>query len=144
MGGCVGCFLGKGEEGSGGSEKPANLARELESVIAAVYLDRGADIAAAFIWRLLESELQAAMGTGTVADYKSRLQEFLQAQTQPAPVYNLVETTGPDHDRTFIIEVRSANNALARGTGKNKKSAEAEAARLALEKLTGQQFSSSK
>jgi ribonuclease-3 len=133
-------YLGKGEEGSGGSEKPANLARGLEAVIAAVYLDQGAAIAAAFVWKLLQSELQSALSTGVVTDFKSRLQEFLQGQTQSAPSYHLVETTGPDHDRTFVVEVRSEGETLAQGIGKNKKSAEAEAARLALEKLTGQQF----
>jgi len=75
-----------------------------------------------------------------VTDFKSRLQEFLQSQTQTPPSYHLVEAVGPDHDRTFVVEVRSGGEALAQGIGRNKKSAEAEAARLALEKLTGQQF----
>ncbi len=133
-------YLGKGEEGSGGSEKPANLARGLEAVIAAVYLDQGAAVAEAFVWKLLQSELQSALIVGVVTDFKSRLQEFLQGQTQSPPSYHLVETAGPDHDRTFVVEVRSEGETLAQGIGKNKKSAEAEAARLALEKLTGQQF----
>jgi len=133
-------YLGKGEEGSGGSEKPANLARGLEAVIAAVYLDQGAAVAEAFIWKLLQPELLSAFIAGVVTDFKSRLQEYLQGQTQSAPVYHLVETMGPDHDRTFVVEVRSGGESLAQGIGKNKKSAEAEAARLALEKLTGQQF----
>jgi ribonuclease-3 len=133
-------YLGKGEEGSGGSEKPANLARGLEAVIAAIYLDQGAAVAEAFVWKLLQPELESALLAGVVTDFKSRLQEFLQGQTQSAPSYHLVETMGPDHDRTFIVEVRSGGEALAQGTGRNKKSAEAEAARLALEKLTGQQF----
>jgi ribonuclease-3 len=131
-------YLGKGEEGSGGREKHANLARGLEAVIAAVYLDQEAEIAAALVWKLLEPELRAALSQGVVTDYKSRLQEFLQGIAQPAPNYHLVETIGPDHDRTFVVEVKSGVEVLAQGTGKNKKSAEAEAARLAIEKLTGQ------
>jgi len=133
-------YLGKGEESTGGSEKPANLARGMEAVIAAIYLDRGAAIAETFVWKLLKPELLAALMAGVVTDFKSSLQEYLQGQTQVAPSYHLVETMGPDHDRTFIVEVRSGGETLAQGIGKNKKSAEAEAARLALEKLTGQKF----
>lgn len=133
-------YLGKGEEGSGGREKPANLARGLEALIAAIYLDRGAAITEEFVWKLLLPELMSALMAGVVTDFKSRLQEYLQEQTQSPPSYHLVETTGPDHDRTFVVEVRSEGQTLAQGTGKSKKSAEAEAARLALEKLTGQKF----
>jgi len=75
-----------------------------------------------------------------VTDFKSRLQEYLQAKTQSPPSYHLVETIGPDHDRTFVVEVRSGSEVLASGIGKNKKAAEADAARAALEKLTGQKF----
>jgi len=133
-------YLGKGEESSGGREKHANLARALEALIAAVYLDQGPKIAEALAWRLLKPELQSALLLGVVTDFKSRLQEYLQAQTQSPPSYHLVETIGPDHDHTFVVEVRSGNEALARGVGKNKKAAEADAARAALEKLTGQKF----
>lgn len=129
-------YLGKGEETSGGKEKHANLARGLEAVIAAVYLDQGPNIAGALVWKLLEAELQSALSQGVVTDYKSRLQEFLQGIAQPAPGYQLVETIGPDHDRTFVVEVKSGGEVLAQGMGKNKKTAEAEAARIALEKLT--------
>jgi len=133
-------YLGKGEETSGGREKPANLAHALEAVIAAIYLDQGAKIAESLIWRLLVPELQSALLLGVVTDFKSRLQEYLQSQTQSPPSYHMLEAIGPDHDRTFVVEVRSGNEALAQGVGKNKKAAEAEAARAALEKLTGQKF----
>jgi ribonuclease-3 len=137
-------YLGKGEESSGGSEKPANLARGLEAVIAAIYLDQGLATVEAFVWRLLQAELLSAIRAGVVTDFKSRLQEYLQGQTQSPPSYHMVETIGPDHDRTFIVEVRSGSEILAQGTGRNKKSAEADAARQALEKLTGQKFESDK
>jgi ribonuclease-3 len=137
-------YLGKGEESSGGSEKPANLARGLEAVIAAIYLDQGLATTETFVWRLLQAELMSALRAGVVTDFKSQLQEFLQGQTQSPPFYHMVETIGPDHDRTFIIEVRSGGEILAQGTGRNKKSAEADAARQALEKLTGQKFESDK
>jgi ribonuclease-3 len=137
-------YLGKGEEASGGSEKPANLARGLEAVIAAIYLDQGLATTEAFVWKLLQAELLSAIIAGVVTDYKSRLQEFLQGQTQSPPSYHLVEAIGPDHERTFVVEVKSGGETLAQGTGRNKKSAEAEAARLALEKLTGQKFETDK
>lgn len=133
-------YLGKGEETSGGREKHANLARALEAVIAAIYLDQGAKIAEPFVWRLLVPELQSALLLGVVMDFKSRLQEYLQGQTQSPPSYHMLEAIGPDHDRTFVVEVRSGSEALAQGVGKNKKAAEAEAARAALERLTGQKF----
>jgi ribonuclease-3 len=133
-------YLGKGEDGSGGREKHANLARALEAVIAAVYLDQGMKSAETLILKLLEPELRTAFSTGVVTDFKSRLQEYIQSQSQPPPSYHLIETTGPDHDRTFTVEVRSGDAVLAQGTGKSKKSAEAEAARLALESLTGQKY----
>jgi len=134
-------YLGKGEDGSGGREKQANLARALEAVIAAVYLDQGMKSVETLILRLLEPELQSAFSAGVVTDFKSHLQEYVQSQSQPPPSYHLIETYGPDHDRTFTVEVRSGSAVLARGTGKSKKAAEAEAARIALETLTGQKYS---
>jgi ribonuclease-3 len=128
-------YLGKGEEGSGGGEKPANLARALEAVIAAVYLDQGLTITESMVLQLLETEFQAAISEDIVTDYKSRLQEYLQAQSQPAPNYHITGTEGPDHAKQFIIEVRLNDIVLATGRGRAKKLAEMEAARLALEKL---------
>jgi ribonuclease-3 len=133
-------YLGKGEEASGGREKPANLARALEAVIAAVYLDQGLDVVRVMILKLIMAELHAAVLAGIVTDFKSRLQEYLQSQSQPPPVYHITDTFGPDHDRTFVVEVKSGEQLLAKGIGKNKKGAEAEAARIALELLTGQEF----
>ncbi len=133
-------YLGKGEEASGGREKHANLARAFEAVIAAVYLDHGLDTTEALIIRLLLPELRAAINAGVVTDFKSRLQEYVQSQAKSPPVYVLVDMTGPDHDRTFTVEAKSGNEVLGKGTGKSKKHAEAEAARAALESLTGQKF----
>ena len=70
---------------------------------------------------------------GGVVNYKSQLQELLQARGQPPPVYCLVKASGPDHDRRFIVEVRAGNTALGRGSGKSKKQAETRAAHSALE-----------
>lgn len=128
-------YLGKGEETSGGREKPANLARALEALIAAVYLDHGIEVTGQWVLEILDAELLKILYQGTMVDYKSQLQELLQAKTQQTPVYNLIETQGPDHDKNFTVEVRIANEILATGVGRSKKKAETEAARIALEKL---------
>ncbi|MFC1977638.1 ribonuclease III [Chloroflexota bacterium] len=129
-------YLGKGEEASGGRHKPANLAAALEAVIAAVFLDRGSSIAGDLILRLLDIELQEVVSQGTGVDYKSELQELIQAQEQQTPAYYVIETTGPDHDKRFTVEVRLGEALLGRGSGKNKKAAETEAARSALAQLS--------
>ena len=128
-------YLGKGEESSGGREKPANLARVLEALIAAVYLDHGFAVTEQFVLEILDAELLKTLYEGTIIDYKSQLQELLQAQAQQTPVYNLIETSGPDHDKKFTVEVKQGNDVLATGIGRSKKKAETEAARIALEKL---------
>ena len=128
-------FLGKGEESSGGREKPANLARALEALIAAVYLDHGFPVTEQFVLELLDAELLRTLYQGTIIDYKSQLQEMLQAKAQQTPVYVLIETSGPDHDKKFTVEVKLGNDVLAAGIGRSKKKAETEAARIALEKL---------
>jgi ribonuclease-3 len=128
-------YLGKGEEASGGQSKPANLAGALEAVIAAVFLDQGLATARAFILRLMAKELDQAIRQGIKPDYKSRLQELIQARYQQTPAYQVIQAVGPDHDRSFTIEVKMGDTVLGRGAGKNKKSAEEEAARAALDRL---------
>ena len=128
-------YLGKGEESSGGREKPANLARALEALIAAVYLDHGFPVTEQFVLEILDAELRRTLYQGTIIDYKSQLQEMLQAKAQQTPVYALIETSGPDHDKKFTVEVKLGNDVLATGIGRSKKKAETEAARIALEKM---------
>ena len=129
-------YLGKGEETSGGQEKPANLARALEAVIAALYLDQGLAVTESLVLKLLDPEFQTVLSEDVITDYKSRLQEYLQAHSQPAPNYHLVGMEGPDHAKRFIVEARLNDIILATGSGRAKKLAEMEAARLALEKLS--------
>lgn len=129
-------YLGKGEETSGGRRKPANLARALEAVIAAVYLDQGLATTEQLVMSLFKNELKESFYQEAIVDYKSQLQEFLQASKEETPIYNLIETEGPDHNKKFTVEVRIGKKVLAFGTGRSKKKAETEAARLALEKLT--------
>ena len=128
-------YLGKGEEASGGRDKPANLAGALEAVIAAVYLDQGLTAIRELVLRLFNDELQKVVGEGAEVDYKSQLQELIQSKYQLTPKYRLIEATGPDHDKKFIVEVMVGDMVLGRGMGKSKKIAEAEAARSALQQL---------
>jgi ribonuclease III len=127
--------LGIGEEGGGGRSKPANLAGAFEALIAAIYMDQGLTAAKTFILKLFGTEMlaQARLGAGT--DYKSKLQEVMQAERQITPGYHLVEAVGPDHAKKFTVEVIIGDEVLGRGTGKSKKSAEMEAARITLERL---------
>jgi ribonuclease III len=126
-------YMGKGEEASGGRHKPANLAGALEALIGAVFLDQGLSITREYTLKLVEPELSRILAGEAETDYKSQLQETTQARFQKAPVYRVVESTGPDHARTFTVEVRLGDALLGRGTGKSKKAAEAEAARAALD-----------
>ena len=129
-------YLGKGEEASGGRYKPTNLAGTLEALIAAIFLDQGLVTARDFILRLLNEELQKIVSQGVEVDYKSQLQELIQSRQQPTPVYYVVEAAGPDHAKRFTVEVRVGDTVLGRGTGRSKRMAETEAARLALEQLS--------
>ena len=129
-------YLGKGEKASGGRRKPANLAGALEAMIAAIFLDQGLTTSNDLVLRLFNEELQrvgASQEAGV--DYKSQLQELIQAREQQKPTYQLVVAVGPDHDRRFTVEVRVGDTVLGKGSGKSKKAAETEAAHTALEQL---------
>jgi len=128
--------LGKGEEASGGRHKGANLARALEAVIAAVFLDQGLTVTRKMVLRLFQKELDKIAGESKVINFKSHLQEIIQSRYHASPQYCVVEAEGPDHAKTFTVEVIGGGVVLARGSGKSKKLAETEAARNALEKLS--------
>jgi ribonuclease-3 len=130
--------LGRGEELSGGRLKPALLADLFEAVLAAVYLDGGIEPARAFVLRHLEPELsEVRCQTEAVDDYKTKLQEELQARLQRAPRYRIVSTSGPAHALEFEVEVLMDDKVLARGSGRNRKQAEQVAARAAFQRLGG-------
>jgi ribonuclease-3 len=129
-------LLGRGEEKTGGRKKQALLADGYEALIAAIYLDGGIEHARAFVMREYEALIGEARRLGAAGqDYKSALQELVQAQNQPLPDYRLVGTVGPDHRKLFQVEVVVNGEAVAEATGSSKKEAEQEAARLALEHL---------
>ena len=131
--------LGRGEEKTGGRCKPVLLADACEAVFAAVYLDGGLAAARTLITRVLASHLDEASHRGAVAagggDFKSLLQEYLQARRQPPPVYRVVDQVGPDHDKVFTVDVLASGRRLAEASGRSKKDAEQQAARLALDAL---------
>lgn len=122
--------LGKGEEGSGGRHKSKNLARVLEAVIGALFIDWGLESSREFVLRLFDKEF-AKLKMPAAVDYKTRFQELVQACQQLSPVYELVSEVGLPHARTFTVAVKVAGRVLGTGSGKSKKVAETEAARVA-------------
>ncbi len=133
-------LLGRGEEMSGGRSKRALLANALEAVIAALYLDGGMEAARRFILEYLIAEFgegggEASDGGAGGGDYKSALQELTQRMRLPPPRYSIVREQGPEHSKTFTVEVRVGRGVSSRAEGLSKKSAGQKAAQLALDQL---------
>lgn len=125
--------LGKGEDRSGGRTKPRLLCCALEACIAAVYLDGGVDAAGRVVRELFEPRLLAPrLGQ---RDFKTRVQEAVQALGGVAPRYVVLQTVGPDHARVFHVSCLLQERELGRGVGRSKLEAEQEAARVALAQL---------
>jgi ribonuclease-3 len=128
--------LGRGEEKTGGREKPALLADAFEAVVAAIYLDAGLNAAREVLRRILFEQALEERGEGMAeSDQKSALQEFLQGRGQSPAEYRLAAESGPDHQKVFQVEVWANGKCLARGEGGTKKVAEQRAAKSALERL---------
>jgi ribonuclease-3 len=128
--------LGRGEEKTGGREKPTILADAFEAVVAAVYLDAGLGSTRELLRRLLfEQALEERGERISESDRKSALQEFLQGRGRPPAEYRLAGESGPDHQKVFLIEVWVDGECMAAGEGSTKKEAEQRAARSALEQL---------
>ncbi|HUF53561.1 MAG TPA: ribonuclease III [Dehalococcoidia bacterium] len=127
--------LGKGEEMSGGRERPSNLAGALEAVIGAAFLDSGMDFARDLVLRLLQPDIDEIQASGFTADSKSELQHLAQTHYHEIPQYTLISSEGPDHAKLFTVEVSVGEQVLGQGQGRNKKQAESNAARQALETL---------
>lgn len=131
--------LGRGEQASGGRERPLIIASAFEAIVGALYLDRGLETAEQIIVRQLELELQRVMRLKLSKDFKSTLQELVQGRWQITPEYDTVGVGGPDHARKFTVEARVGDRVLGRGRGRNKRLAEQEAARRAIEALAAEQ-----
>jgi ribonuclease-3 len=124
-------LLGKGEERSGGREKTSLLADAVEALIGAVFTDGGFDAAKAVVLPLFVPMLEEASKVEG-QDFKSRLQEMLQASQRALPIYKVADASGPDHERIFLVEVIVDDTVISSGQGRTKKSAEQAAAELAL------------
>jgi len=131
--------LGRGEEKTGGRKKQALLADSYEAVIAAIYLDAGIEAARAFVTRAFSEGIEDVRSPEFWGrDYKSALQELVQARDLPLPDYSVASESGPDHRKLFTVEVRVADDLLGSAKGQSKKAAEQEAARRAIAKLNGE------
>jgi ribonuclease-3 len=129
-------LLGRGEEKTGGRTKPALLADAYEALIAAVYLDGGLEAARGFVRRsLVEGSISVEAERLGHTDHKSALQEFLQSRGMTPGAYHVISETGPDHQKTFRVEVRIGGQVTAIGCGRTKKEAEQSAAIAALIQL---------
>ena len=126
--------LGKGEEHNGGRKRASILSDAVEAVIAAMYLDAGMETAAGFIHRCLLDDIRA-IETPTFTDYKTSLQELVQRHSGEVLSYELVGEEGPDHAKTFRVQVCLNGDPIGRGIGRTKKEAEQAAAANALEAL---------
>jgi len=129
-------YLGHGEETSGGHAKQSILADALEAVVGAVYVDQGFDICRDLILRLYQSEVEKAVVGNQRVDFKSQLQEVMQARHHEVPEYRVVSTEGPEHARAFVVEVLIGGRMMGRGRGNSKREAEKEAAKAALDSMT--------
>ena len=128
--------LGRGEEKTGGRSKNNLQVDALEALIAALYRDGGLDAARDFIERfVLPADLKACADELFAIDFKSALQEYLQAAGTSPASYRVAGESGPEHQKTFTVEVIAGDNGMARGSGGSKKAAEQEAARNLLESL---------
>jgi ribonuclease III len=133
LGGIV--LLGRGEELSGGREKPSILADALEAVFGAVYLDLGLDVARALIERLFRPRMEAYVRGEGDRDYKTMLQELASQEMRSMPEYRL-EERGPDHEKEFTATVFVGGRAMGGGAGRSKKEAEQRAAREAFDAIS--------
>ncbi len=131
-------LLGKGEDKGGGRERDSILADAFEAVLAAIYLDGGMEVAHKHVMNFVLRELNHTEDDG-FKDYKTALQEIIQRNPEESVTYILTDETGPDHNKSFTVEVHLNSNVIGKGTGKNKKQAEQQAARQALE-LMGEQI----
>lgn len=127
-------FVGRSEQLHQGNRKVAIMADSVEAVIAAMYFDGGLNEAEKFIVNNLKDEIEIATRNVGIKDHKTILQEKLQEHGNVCIKYEIISESGPDHNKTFVAQVKLDGKVLADGTGKTKKQAEQEAARKALEK----------
>ncbi|MBC7766021.1 MAG: ribonuclease III [Hyphomonadaceae bacterium] len=125
-------LMGKGEHASGGRERESILADAFEAVIAVIYLDSDLKTVGEWVLGNLSERIHIAVKGKAFIDYKTTLQEILQAKGKPTPQYTVANESGPDHQKTFVVEIRT-NDASYQGTGNSKKEAEQAAAKTAMQ-----------
>jgi ribonuclease-3 len=130
LGRCL--FMGKGEERSGGRERPSILADSFESLLGAVYLDGGLEEARRFLLKYIKPLIEDIIKGNLDRDFKTELQELLQKKSGETVHYIILKEDGPDHDKIFTAGVIYEGREMGRGTGHSKKEAEQQAARIAL------------
>lgn len=128
--------LSEGEARSGGAQRPSILADALEAVIGATYLDGGFEAARGLVECLFAPLIESTVAEAWAKDAKTALQEWLQARREPVPKYHIESTSGPAHDQTFTVSCSvPARELVVHGVGRSRRSAEQEAARMALAAL---------
>ena len=127
--------LGRGEDFTGGRERPSILADAFESVLGAIYLDQGMEMARTYLLGLMQPEIDYICRHGIFNDYKTRLQEYLQRDGEVEITYRLLGSSGPEHNKVFTSEVIFEGKVIGKGQGHSKKDAEQHAAQQALKQL---------
>lgn len=125
-------LLGRGEDHSGGREKPSILSDAVEAVIGALYIDGGMEVAKRFIMRFVQKSVEDAMAGRLIKDHKTMLQEYVQKHHMGQIAYELIGSSGPDHNKTFSMRVLVAGETAGTGEGRTKQEAGQQAARAAL------------
>jgi ribonuclease-3 len=128
-------YLSKGEEAGGGRDNPSLLADLFEAVIGALYLDQGFETVQQFLDQVLFPKFADILSTKAYRDKKSLLQEAVQAHSLPTPVYRVVKEEGPDHNKTFTVEVLIGQQVWGLGVGNSKQRAQQASAAMALKKI---------
>jgi len=128
--------FGTSQNTNEGRENEANLADTLEAIIASIYLDGGLKFAQRFVLKLFEDKIRQLEQDEIKYDYKTALQDYWQSTTHHQPYYSVIAETGPEHEKIFEVEVILGDKPYGRGVGRNKKTAEQQAAKVALEKFT--------
>jgi len=128
-------LLGEGEDQSGGRNRDTILSDALEALVGAIYLDKGLDKVKKFIKQFIINDVKKFRNKPIPINYKSKLLEYIQDTTQTIPKYRIINERGPDHNKTFTVEVFVEGRSYGIGKGKSKKKAEQNAAQAAISKI---------
>ncbi len=128
-------FLSRGEEDSGGRTNASLLADTFEALLGAMYLDGGFEAGRSFLEKCLFPYVETIVESKSYVDFRSLLQEIIQEQSKISPTYRVTRSEGPDHAKTFWVEVLAGETAMGSGMGKSKQEAQQAAAAAALEKM---------